>query len=155
MTKVIDHQAQSVVVDTTETFEEFANRIYKKQYPIQYKDGTSVELDPNRVYSTTLLHMLQLLTTEQFEKLFARIMGAVALSEAAGEIPAGVVAAVSTPLDFVPPKIPQQYIDALTEDEFFKILLIGSVQFAIQKHRRPVEMEEDEGVEGEEGNESA
>ena len=137
MTTIIQNQAQSVEVNTTETFDQFATRIFKdSKRPVRFKNGADIELDPKLEYSFLMLGLTQLATPQEFEVLFTAIMGAIAQAESQGLIPAGWVKTVATPFDVLPPKIPNKFADEIG-NATLKTLLVGEVGFAVVKEEPP------------------
>ena len=134
--------AQTVAVDTTETFADFANKVFKlSKRPIRHGNGKPIELEPGSKNSVLLLRISELATPQQFEALFGIIMQGIIAATAQGIIPEGWLQGVSTPFDLLTPAIPEQYID---EEYEYKIILTGEMQYVVTRERIPeVEVEEE------------
>ena len=144
MTEIIEHQAQSITIQTDETFDQFADRIYTKcRYPIQYKSGERIELDPALAYTFLMLGMPRLLTPEEFAGLLPYVMPAIAQAEADGTIPPGLIRTIATPFDVPPrPAIPAKFADDIGEGVEIKTYLAGETAFLITKKHTEPEIEE-------------
>lgn len=138
MTEIINHPAQEISVQTSETFDQYADRLYKRSRRLfQHGDGTLIELHPDLEYSFLMLGLTRLATPEEFGVLYTTIMTAIAQAETQGLIPSDWVKTVATPLDVKPPSVPQRLIE---DDAEVKIYLTGELQFSVTKQmKEPVE----------------
>jgi len=135
--------AQQIIADTTESFQDYANRIFKtSKKKILHGNGEPVELAPDSVYSTVLLKVTYLLSSEKFGVLEGIIGQSITQAEASGVIEKGWFQGLATPLDLHTPAIPEQY-----QEEGFdiKIFLAGEVGLVMAKTLIPeVEIDEQE-----------
>ena len=165
MTEIIPFQAQDVTCSDYETFEQFADRVYKAtKKPLMYKDtatnedgtlvnpgGVLIEINPELYYSFLMLGLTRLGTPEEFAELFGAIMGVVGQMEAMGRLPVGWVKSVATPFNIRCPKIPEQFADPVA-GTVMKAYLVGDAAIAIRRESPPPEesLEVEETVEEEE-----
>ena len=110
--EIIEHPAQQLSARTEENFEEFTRRMARSTMrPLQYGDGTKIEIKPERILCFLGLELESVATPELFENLCTAIMTQVKQFEAKGLLPKDWVKRVGTPMDITPPSIPKHFID--------------------------------------------
>jgi hypothetical protein len=153
MTEIIQSAAQRVTLESDETFAQYADRVFRTRRPIQYKDGTPIEVDPNLQYSFLMLGLTRLATPEEFGVLYGIIMSAVAEAESQGIVPAGWIKTVGTPFDLIPKPVPSKFADEIPANTVIKTYIAGEMSYDIRleilppeeesEHEEPQEAEED------------
>ena len=131
--------AQTITADTTETFTDFANKVFKSsKRPIRHGNGQPVELETDSTYSVVLLKLSEIATPQQFAALLGIIMQGVAEATAQEIIPEGWLQHIATPFDLHTPAIPERYID---NEHEHKIFLTGEMQYVLTRECKPEEEE--------------
>ena len=132
--------AQQITANTAETFDDYANRIFKtSKKRIQHGNGEPVELAPDSVYSTILLKVKYLLSQEKFNVLEGIIGQSIMQAVMDGVIEPDWFQGLATPLDLHTPAIPEQYQE---EGHEIKVFLAGETGFVMQKTKIPDEIDE-------------
>jgi hypothetical protein len=154
MTEVIPFQAQDITCSDYETFEQYANRVYKAtKKPLRYKDstvdedgtlvnpyGVPIEVNPDLHYAFLMLGLTRLGTPQEFEMLFGAIMLVVQQMEQAGHLPEGWVRSVATPFNIKCPRIPEQFADDIAR-AVTKAYLTGDAAISVTRIIPPLEPE--------------
>jgi hypothetical protein len=142
MTEIIEHEAQQITVNTEETFEEFKNRLFRKRYPIQYKTGAPIEVQPGTFNSFLKFTLTRAGTPQEFMNLFGAVMAMIKQMENAGQLPENWVVDVATPFDVTPPPIPDRFADEIPEGMEIKTYLDGELCYRLEMVPIPVVEEE-------------
>jgi hypothetical protein len=133
MTNVIinPNTAQQITADTTETFDDFANRVFKtSKRAIRHGNGEPVEIEPGAKYAVLALKLSEIATPEQFNALFEIIMQSVEQATQAEIIPPDWFQGLTTLFDLFPPTVPEQFQEAGHE---IKAYFTGEAGFVMTK----------------------
>jgi len=156
MTNVNAGKAQQVAIDSRLNWDEYKSRVFTKRFEIKYRDeydtetgaltkiGDPIKLNPDSEYSFLVLEMQRRLTEQEFGAVYMAIMGTIAAFEDQGHLPKGLIKEVGTPFDLIPPAIPAEYTEELSENEVINTYVVGDIGYRLEKELKPIEEEEEE-----------
>lgn len=120
MVTINPNPAQPITACTTETFNDFANKVRaSSRRQIKFGNGNPVELTMGSKYSVLALELAEIATVEQFEALMGIIMQAVTQATTSGVIPPDWFKGVTTLFDLYPPELPEQWVEDGIEAKMF------------------------------------
>ena len=134
--------ALSIAVDPTDTFSDYQEKIIKKsKRQLRHGNGQPIELQPDSIYTTLLMKVKYLLSTEKFYVLEGIIGQSIMKAVMDGVIEPDWFQGITTPLDLHTPPIPEQFQE---EGHEIKMFLSGETKFVVSKNPLPEVIVDDE-----------
>ena len=143
--EIVEHPAQKLPMVTSQTFQEWADFVMNRNLrPIQYGDGTPIELIDGLEYVFLTMAMQRELSPEEFGGLMPYILKAIKQAEKDKVIPEDVVQQIATAFAIPQrPQIPDQFADEIEPGSVIKTYLHGHNTFLIVKHEPPEQLEKE------------
>jgi hypothetical protein len=136
--------AQQITAETTETFQDFANRVFKaSKRSIRHGNGLPVEIEPGGIYSTLLIKVKKLLTAEKFFEVQEYIERGIIQAVMDGVVEPDWFQGITTPFDLHPPEVPEHYKD---DDHEIKAYLVGETGFVFTQTPIPEVIAEEDAT---------
>ena len=144
--EIIEHPAQKLPMVTNQTFQEWADFVQNRNVrPIQYGNGTPIELTDGLEYVFLMMGMQRELSAEEFAGLMPYILNGIKQAEKDKVIPVDVVQQIATAFTIPQcPQVPDKFADEIEADAVLKTYLYGHTTFRVLKEEPPDQHEEEE-----------